>query len=173
VQYLVIDYPDRVSALVLMDTSHASPDGIDPAIVDLAVTVLREHGVETFHRLSKELADPLASQAHQRVLRERPGYEAFSDHKALTASGAMRISMSPRFIGQSDRLGALARVAMPTLVIVGDQDAAFIEHAHRMANAISGARLAIIPDAGHSPQFENPEAWWAVLSSFLEEVAHG
>jgi pimeloyl-ACP methyl ester carboxylesterase len=173
VQHVVLDRPERVAALVLMDTSHASPDGIDPAIVDLAVTVLREHGVETFVQLSKELADPLASPAHTRLLRERAGYEAFCDAKALGASGAMRISMFPRFIDQPDRLARLAGVAVPTLVIVGEQDDAFVAHALRMAKTIPGARLAVIPDAGHSPQFEHTEAWWTALTSFLEELVHG
>jgi pimeloyl-ACP methyl ester carboxylesterase len=30
--------------------------------------------------------------------------------------------------------------------------------------------LAVIPDAGHSPQFENPDAWWAALTEFLDTV---
>jgi len=34
-----------------------------------------------------------------------------------------------------------------------------------------GAELAVIPDAGHSPQFENPDAWWSALSTFLARVA--
>jgi pimeloyl-ACP methyl ester carboxylesterase len=172
-QHVVLDRPERVSALVLMDTSHASPDGVDRAVVDLAVSVLREHGVETFVQLSNEVADPLASPAHVRLLRERPGYEAFCNAKALGASGAMRISMFPRFIDQPDRLARLAGVAVPTLVIVGEQDAAFVGHARRMAKTIPGARLAVIPGAGHSPQFEQPAAWWTALNSFLEELAHG
>ena len=172
VQHLVLDHPERVAALVLMDTSHASPDGIDPEVVALAVAVLREHGTEVFHQLSKELADPLASPAHERLLRERPGYEAFCDTKALAASGAMRIAMFPRFLDQPDRLARLPEVDVPTLVIVGDQDDAFRAHADRMAAAINGARLAVVADAGHSPQFEQTAAWWAALTSFLEGVAH-
>ena len=29
------------------------------------------------------------------------------------------------------------------------------------------AQLAVIPDAGHSPQFEKPDAWFAALHGFL------
>jgi pimeloyl-ACP methyl ester carboxylesterase len=39
-----------------------------------------------------------------------------------------------------------------------------------MADAIPGARLVVVPDAGHSPQFEAPEAWWDVVAGFLEDV---
>ena len=31
-----------------------------------------------------------------------------------------------------------------------------------MAEAIPDARVEIIPDAGHSPQFEAPDTWWKV-----------
>jgi pimeloyl-ACP methyl ester carboxylesterase len=39
-----------------------------------------------------------------------------------------------------------------------------------MAAAIERAQLVIIPDAGHSPQFENPAAWIDALSRFLASV---
>ena len=37
--------------------------------------------------------------------------------------------------------------------------------------SIPTARLVVIPDAGHSPQFENTDAWWKALTSFLQEVS--
>jgi 3-oxoadipate enol-lactonase len=55
-------------------------------------------------------------------------------------------------------------------VIVGSQDAPFVRSSREMADAIEGAQLAIIPDAGHSPQFENPDAWIDVLTRFLASV---
>jgi pimeloyl-ACP methyl ester carboxylesterase len=69
-----------------------------------------------------------------------------------------------------DRLPDLAGIAAPTLVIVGDEDGPFLKPSRRMADAIPGAELAVIPDAGHSPQFENPDAWWQALSAFLRRV---
>ena len=60
---------------------------------------------------------------------------------------------------------------MPTLVIVGEQDTPFIKASENMAKTIPGAELAWIPDAGHSPQFENADAWWAAVSGFLGSLA--
>ena len=169
-QHLVIDHPHRVGGLVLMDTSHAAPDGIDPDLVAMAVQILRDDGLETFLEVSKATQDPLASPAYQRLLRERPGYEEFCDRKARDASVDMRIAMFPRFVSQPDRLDGLRAVAVPTLVIVGEQDDPFLAHADRMAKAIPGARLVRIADAGHSPQFEGRDDWWAALTGFLSEV---
>jgi pimeloyl-ACP methyl ester carboxylesterase len=39
-----------------------------------------------------------------------------------------------------------------------------------MADTIPGAELAVIPDAAHSPQFENPEPWWKAIQAFLDRV---
>ena len=39
-----------------------------------------------------------------------------------------------------------------------------------MVDAIAGAQLAVIPEAGHSPQFENPDAWFRALDGFLSSL---
>jgi pimeloyl-ACP methyl ester carboxylesterase len=39
-----------------------------------------------------------------------------------------------------------------------------------MAATIPGAELVVIPEAGHSPQFEQPDAWYAALVGFLSSV---
>ena len=67
-----------------------------------------------------------------------------------------------------DRLAQLATLTVPTLVVVGEQDTPFLEASQAMAEAIPGAELVVLPDAGHSPQFEAPEAWWDVVSGFLD-----
>ena len=68
---------------------------------------------------------------------------------------------------QSDDLEAMRSLEMPTLVIVGEVDLPFVSQSRAMADAIPGAVLAVIPDAGHSPQFENPDAWAVAVNSFL------
>ncbi len=72
---------------------------------------------------------------------------------------------------QPDDLAALAAaVRFPMLAMVGSQDEPFLGPSRDMAGAIEGAQLAVIPDAGHSPQFENPAAWFEALSAFLASV---
>lgn len=65
-------------------------------------------------------------------------------------------------------LQELGRVRAPTLVLVGDQDVATVpERAETIRDAIAGARLEIIPGAGHSSPMEEPEAVTAALQRFL------
>jgi len=162
--------PSRLRGLVLMDTSHGPPDGVDGSLMDLGVAVAREHGMETLRALQDEHAAPLDTPAAMRLRAERAEWQEFERRKFLNSSAAMWAAMAPKMLSQTDRLDALAELPMPVLVIVGEQDQPFLGPSQRMAKAIPRARLAVIPDAGHSPQFENAEAWWGALMSFLEEV---
>ena len=40
----------------------------------------------------------------------------------------------------------------------------------RLAAAIPGSHLTVIPGAGHVPQLEDPDAWWAAVSGFLDRL---
>ena len=171
-QELVLSHPALVDALVLMDTVHGAMDWLDPDLVAMAVAVIRDEGVDAYVDLTNELRDedPLVTPAFRRLLEERPGYAEFVDRKARATAADMRAAMMPAFVDQPDRLAALAGVSVPTLCVAGEQDTGFVDHTRAMAAAIPGARLAIVPDAGHSPQFENPTAWWVAVSGFLAEL---
>ena len=73
---------------------------------------------------------------------------------------------------QPDLLDALGSIGCPTLVIIGNEDETFLEASVAMADAIPGSSLVVIPDAGHSPQFENPGAWRSALEEFLAQLEH-
>jgi pimeloyl-ACP methyl ester carboxylesterase len=114
----------------------------------------------------------LETPAHRRLLTEQPGYAEFNDRKFRSTSSALYAAMAPAFIRVGDRLDQLMMLppSLSVLVVVGEQDRPFVGPAERMAAAIPGASLAVIPDAGHSPQFENPDGWWDALSTFLAEI---
>ncbi len=171
-ELVAIDAPDRLAGLVLMDTGHGPIEGVGRAEVDAAVAVVRERGIDGLADLLAGRESPLDTPAHARVLAERPGYAQFMDRKLRATSPQLYAAILPELASLPDRLADLARLParLPALVVVGEQDTPFIAASGRMAAAIPGARLATVPDAGHSPQFENPEAWWRVLSGFLSEL---
>jgi pimeloyl-ACP methyl ester carboxylesterase len=70
----------------------------------------------------------------------------------------------------SSIIDSLPDVRVPTLVIVGDQDAPFLAPCEYMAKKIPGARLEIIKDAGHSSNLDQPEAFDRVLRAFLDSL---
>lgn len=172
-QHMLLANQPRLRALVLMDTTHGPVDWVDADAHALGASVVRAGGMRALMEAQNNLRDqdPLVTPAFVRLLRERPGYAEFCDAKLLACAPAMWLAMAPALLAQADRLDRLAEVDVPTLVIAGEQDTPFVAHSERMAKTIPGARLVVVPDAGHSPQFENTDAWWSAFSSFLESVA--
>jgi pimeloyl-ACP methyl ester carboxylesterase len=59
-------------------------------------------------------------------------------------------------------------LAVPTLVIVGEEDALLgVEAADALAASAKRGHLVVVPKAGHTPSMEQPEATAAALLSFL------
>jgi pimeloyl-ACP methyl ester carboxylesterase len=63
----------------------------------------------------------------------------------------------------------LDRVSQPTLVITGDQDKLVqVADTRRLAAALPGATLAVLPDCGHAPQEECPAAFMSAVRQWLD-----
>ena len=66
-------------------------------------------------------------------------------------------------------LDELARIRLPVQVLHGDEDRAIVlPRARQMAQAIAGARLVVIPRAGHTSSVEEPDAITRALRAFFE-----
>jgi 3-oxoadipate enol-lactonase len=161
--------PGRLLGLILMDTGHGPIEGIDADQADLAAKFALEAGMDALADAMASRPAPLDTPAHQRLLEERAGYAEFQDRKFRATSPWLYAAVVSELLTGPDTLDRLAALAPtpPTLVIVGEQDTPFLAPAQRMIDVVPGSTLAVIPEAGHSPQFENPTAWWAALSSFL------
>lgn len=168
-QFVAIAHPERVSALVLMDTSHAGLE-VEPELAEAGRALVASGGMAGLVKAMSSMEDPLATEAHRRLLSERPGYQETLDAQNLAASPRMWLSMSEQILGARDRIEALGALEIPTLVIVGEQDRPFLEPSRRMASTIPGATLSVIAQAGHSPQLEAPEAWLSTVLAFLSRL---
>jgi pimeloyl-ACP methyl ester carboxylesterase len=160
---LIARYPERVRALMLMDT-RAGADSPEAARnrEDLARRVestrSTDHVVEA---MLPKLFSGKTRRTHpdriERVvamMRKTPG-------RGIV--GALR-GMAAR----PDRTAELAQIRVPTLVLVGVDDVATPpDESRKMAAAIPNAELAIIPDAGHLTPIENPSATDRAILGFL------
>src|SRR2546423_7293409 len=160
-QVAALRHPERLEGLVLMDTTHGPIEGIDASELELGVAIVREQGMAAIEELQSAREDPLATPASLRLRAERPGWAEYERRKFLSSSPAMWAAMVSDIAFQADRLDALSALpsSLPVLVVVGEQDKPFLGPSERMAKAIPGARLVVVPDAGHAPHFENTEAW--------------
>jgi pimeloyl-ACP methyl ester carboxylesterase len=71
-----------------------------------------------------------------------------------------------------DSRSSLAKIAAPTLIIVGDSDAitppAFSEELH---NSIPASTLTVIPSAGHMSPMEQPQHVSRAIEHFLLKIS--
>ena len=154
-QSLAAQAPDRISALVLVDTALAIP----PAELwrERASTV-RAQGMTAIAdtvlaRWLTKTADPAAESTLRALLlsTEPEGYAA-----AAEAIAAADLTATTRCL------------RLPTLVIVGDQDEATpIASAVALQSAVPGARLQVLRNAAHIPTIEQPALVTEALLDFL------
>ncbi len=167
VQLMVLERPDRVGRLILMDTHHGQLSNLDADLIELGAQIARTDGLKAIQDILKLGQDPLDNPAFQRLKATMPGYEQWSDSKMLVCSPEMYATLLTEISQVNDRLDLLMKIDHPTLVLVGELDEPFIQASQRMANALPNAKLVMIDDAGHSPQFENTTQWRDAVHAFL------
>lgn len=153
--------PERVAKLVLLDTS-ARPDTPEQSEQRRSQIEMARSG-----RLG-EVADKLFPRL---VHARRWGDESLrriwrAMVQEVGAEGF--INQQTAIIGRADSGPGLASIRCPTLVIVGDSDVLTPpERSEEIANAIPGARLALIRDSGHLSTLEQPVAVTKKMVDFL------
>lgn len=157
----------ELGRLVLMDTCHGPVEGLDLEILRLGVDLARAEGLAKVLEVMKMFGPVFDSPAHAALVERDPSFEEFEDRKFLASSAAMWCAMALELYDAADRLDALGALDVETLVLVGDEDLRFVGPSERLADTIPSARLAVVPSAGHSPQFDHPTAWWDALYGFL------
>jgi 3-oxoadipate enol-lactonase len=157
-------YPDRVSRLILADTSAGSKETQDPAKIDAFLAARRKPLLEgrTPAELAPTLVETLVgpnATASQRDALIASLAALHRDSYIKTLETVTRFTDFPDF----------ATISVPTLVIVGSEDRIAPPHiAQAMAAAIPGARLAVLDGAGHISNIEAPDAFDKALADFLE-----
>ena len=90
--------------------------------------------------------------------------------RAFEARGALGLAHAARgILAQRDGsvTESLPSIRVPTLVIVGADDKAFLAGSRYMAERIPGAQLEVIEGAGHSPQETHPDEVLRAVTSYL------
>jgi pimeloyl-ACP methyl ester carboxylesterase len=87
---------------------------------------------------------------------------------ALTLRG---VQMRRPMLYQLD--GGMKQIAVPTLVVTGDEDDPCLEASLLLKRSIPTAGLVVLPRAGHTINIEDPEAFNAAVAEFLAAVDAG
>jgi pimeloyl-ACP methyl ester carboxylesterase len=157
-QTLALDYPDRVQAVVLADTSY----GI--------TTTLWERTMNAFARLymrsasASALVKTFADQAGKHDPRTRAYLYAAMSRYVQDKDLIMQIWHAVEAFESKERL---EKIAQPTLIVSPAANRQAWAQAKHMERAIPRAQRVVVQDAGHMVMLDNPSGFNAVLADFL------
>jgi len=144
-------HPERVIALMLFDTGPGYKR-VEPR--------------EAWNKMANTRADALEKNgleqgtggAETRVAQHRSAHGL-----ALAARG---------MLAQKDGsvIESFPAIRVPTLVLVGENDQAFLQATDYMAAKIPGAEKVIIKNAGHASNIDQPAAFNSAVRGFLDRV---
>ncbi len=156
--------PDLVRALVLCDTAHKIGTA---ELWDARIAAVERDGIES-------IADNVMERWFTPAFR-RPENTAYHGYwNMLVRQPAVGYAATCAAIRDADFTEATARIKVPTLCVVGDQDGSTPPNVVlATAKLIPGARYEVIAGAGHIPCVEQPEALTAILSAFIEPLVKG
>lgn len=177
---MIAQAPERVTRLALVDTT-ARPDQPERArerrnaVARAAELGLARYAGDKLWSLYVA-EDGDTDESHRESHRER--------HRALVTAMAVDLGHdafrrhSEFAIGRADSRPRLARIAVPTLVLCGEEDRLCAPALHReIAEAIPDSRLVVVPRAGHFALIERPDAvadafrdWLAAPSPIPEDT---
>lgn len=154
--------PDRLRGLILADTRSAGDTAAAKAARETMLGIVETRGATG---VADEMLPKLVGVTTQRT---RP--EVVARVRALiesnTADGIGRAVR--RLRDRPDRTGELAGIAVPVLVLVGEEDVLTpVDDSRALASGIPDATLAILPACGHLSNLENPDSFNAALLPWL------
>lgn len=159
--------PEKIRALALVDTRASADDEAGRAKRDETIAAVRADGVRpVVESMPAKLLSP-ASLGRPDLL-ERV-QRMISRQKAETVVADLT-AMRDR----PDSTGFLREIAIPTLVVVGEEDVLTPPaDSEAMAAAIADARLVRVPGAGHLTPMERPKAIAEALGEFFSSALAG
>jgi pimeloyl-ACP methyl ester carboxylesterase len=162
--------PDRVAALVLVDSPSPGLSVPLPFRV-MRAPVAGEIEMELLCRPT--MAWALRYRVFSRP--ERVTDEVIADWwDPIPVPGTRRAALAAIRSRRDEYRDATGRIAAPTLVVWGEGDRILpTSEGLRVSREIRGSALLTIPDAGHVPQEEKPEAFSKAVGDFLRALPAG
>ena len=159
---LGLQAPDRVRSLTLVNPfARVEPTG--PGDLARLVVRLTMLGVAPMRMVGAHVARGLFPWPEQRAL-----YEAAV--ASLGATSRRGYAAALRALAHFDARGQVAAIRRPTLVVAGDRDTMVpLAPKLRLAAAIPGARIVVVPASGHATPYDQPGTFNRLLLDFLAQ----
>ncbi|HWZ42799.1 MAG TPA: alpha/beta fold hydrolase [Candidatus Saccharimonadales bacterium] len=147
-----LTHPERVRALMLFDTGPGFK---------------KDEARAAWNQRAQQTASSFETSGLA-VLQSKSREMAASTHRS--AQGLARAARG--MLAQRDArvIESLPHIKVPTLIVVGTDDTAFLASADYMAAKIPSARKAVIPQAGHAANLDQPELFNQAVADFLDSL---
>ena len=182
-----IRHPERVSQLILLDTAPASAgdwqifrdelgrrrpaDDVQQLQAIVATDAYGRGDLEAeaaYYRIHFRMTLRRPHLLQALVARLRSNYTP--DGVLLARAIEQRLYGETSGLAGWDLFPALRELDVPTLLVHGEQDFIPVELAARIADAVPGARLAVLPECGHFTYLEEPERVFEEVSRFCRSA---
>lgn len=165
---VALEYPQRVSGLVLVDPAVYEGGGAPAWIRPLLGTPQMRHLGPLVARQIQVRGPELVELAWHDPSRITPEIEEGYQKPLRVADwdkALWELTLASRESGLPERL---AEFNLPVLVITGDDDRIVpTEQSIRLAGELPDAQLVVVPQCGHLPQEECPEEFLKAVRDFL------
>lgn len=165
----VLEHPERVDSLVLMDTAPFAPDAFRSEIFVKAGAIARARGMGFLQELVEKAmrANPSPPASDRQT---RKWAEIYWPHQRLRFTSMDPVgygALGAAMVEQEPVVDRLGEIRCPTSVLVGADDTEFLKGADALEAGIGHAVRVTIPDAGHHPHMEHPQAWLDAVRQHL------
>lgn len=172
--HLGLSDPGRVTSLVVAGCGYgAHPEARDAFRHEsamIAAALEREGSAAVAQRYA---VGPARVQLQNK---NRPAWETFAsrlgEHSAIGMARTM-LGVQRERPSLYDLEGELAELAVPVLIIAGDEDDGCLEPDLMLKRTLPAAALAILPNTGHTCNLEEPETFNRIVAEFLTAVDTG
>jgi pimeloyl-ACP methyl ester carboxylesterase len=148
------DRAGRLRGAVIVDGAGITVEG-EP-ITDFFSLTPREVAERSWHDPDRYFVDP----------------STFPPERAAMQQANMKtMALVARDMSDPELRGRLGAVRIPVLAIGGDSDRIFTPgYGRAYASSFASGRFALVADAGHLPQLEQPTATLALIDDFLQSL---
>jgi pimeloyl-ACP methyl ester carboxylesterase len=157
--------PDRFRAVVLADTRSTADDDAGRLGRANSIRDVKANGVPAFaEAFSAKLVGP-TTLAQKSDVRARVADLIHANGQLGICGGLLALGL------RTDTTAALAKLQVPALIVVGEEDALTpLAHSRQMNERAPGSRIVVISKAGHLSNLEDPDAFNRALLDFLSGV---
>jgi 3-oxoadipate enol-lactonase len=157
--------PERVAGLVLVDTHAGTERPLRRLKYRFMAVIARHFGLSPVVPAISRMMFGASTR------RRDPKLVADWEEKFRAADVPSMLEYASALLSRDSVLGRLADISVPTLVIVGEEDTSLPRrYSDEIAAGIPGAKLVVVPSAGHLSALEQPDIVTDEMHGFLASL---